>query len=76
MSVNNVALNNSNADVRVNVLVCKITDKKGKTTQFSWTTIIALNHKNLKAIMNVGRRRWKIENETFNTLKNQGYLLL
>jgi len=62
--------------VRVNVLICKITDKKGKTTQFSWITIIDLNHKNLKAIMNVGRGRWKIENETLNTLKNQGYLLL
>ncbi len=23
--------------------------------------------------MRVGRARWKIENETFNTLKNQGY---
>ena len=25
------------------------------------------------SIMRVGRSRWKIENETFNTLKNQGY---
>ena len=23
--------------------------------------------------MRIGRSRWKIENETFNTLKNQGY---
>lgn len=23
--------------------------------------------------MQIGRSRWKIENETFNTLKNQGY---
>ena len=23
--------------------------------------------------MLIGRSRWKIENETFNTLKNQGY---
>lgn len=23
--------------------------------------------------MRIGRARWKIENETFNTLKNQGY---
>ena len=27
------------------------------------------------AIMRGGRARWKIENETFNTLKNQGYHL-
>jgi hypothetical protein len=26
-------------------------------------------------IMRAGRARWKIENETFNTLKNQGYNL-
>lgn len=32
--LNNIALNNTNADVRVNVLVCKITDKKGKKTSF------------------------------------------
>ena len=29
----------------------------------------------VKAIVAVGRSRWKIENETFNTLKNQGYNL-
>ncbi len=27
------------------------------------------------AIMKGGRARWKVENETFNTLKNQGYNL-
>ncbi len=26
-------------------------------------------------IINGGRARWKVENETFNTLKNQGYSL-
>jgi len=29
--------------------------------------------KNAYQIMRGGRARWKIENETFNTLKNQGY---
>jgi hypothetical protein len=71
--LNNIALNSSNPNIRVNVLVCKITDKKGKKTQFSWVTDIDLNHKNLKEVMQIGRSRWKIENETFNTLKNQGY---
>ncbi len=28
---------------------------------------------NAYTIMRGGRARWKIENETFNTLKNQGY---
>ena len=27
----------------------------------------------MRAIMRGGRARWKVENETFNTLKNQGY---
>lgn len=71
--VNNVALNNSHSDIRVNVLVCKITNKKGETTQFSWVTDIDLNHNSVKEVMKIGRSRWKIENETFNTLKNQGY---
>ncbi len=71
--LNNIALNSSNAEVRVNVLVCEIINPKGKKTQFSWVTDIELNPKNLKEIMLIGRSRWKIENETFNTLKNQGY---
>ena len=28
---------------------------------------------NVDKIVKAGRSRWKIENETFNTLKNQGY---
>ena len=29
--------------------------------------------RNVDKLMRGGRARWKIENETFNTLKNQGY---
>ena len=29
----------------------------------------------VEKVMRAGRGRWKIENETFNTLKNQGYHL-
>jgi len=32
-----------------------------------------LTRENAYTIMRGGRARWKIENETFNTLKNQGY---
>ena len=28
---------------------------------------------NARCLVKGGRCRWKIENETFNTLKNQGY---
>jgi len=42
---------------------------------FSWITDFVLTPDNVYAIMRGGRARWKIENETFNTLKNQGYHL-
>jgi hypothetical protein len=59
--------------VRVSLLLCTMTTKKGKNTQFSWGTDTPLNRKNVFALMGAGRSRWKIEIETFNTLKNQGY---
>ncbi|MCK5882956.1 MAG: transposase [Bacteriovoracaceae bacterium] len=46
---------------------------EGKDTTFSWVTDIELDEKNALSIMQAGRKRWSIENETFNTLKNQGY---
>lgn len=48
---------------------------EGKDTHFSWITDINLNDENVFSIMLGGRKRWAIENETFNTLKNQGYNL-
>jgi len=43
------------------------------TKHFSWVTDFTVTKKNVYQIMRGGRTRWKIENETFNTLKNQGY---
>lgn len=71
--INDVALNKSNPDVRVNFLEYMQTDSKGKETFFSWVTNIRINQGNVFTIMKGGRARWKIENETFNTLKNLGY---
>lgn len=71
--INDVALNKSNQDVRVNFLEYMQTDPKGKETRFSWVTNIKITEKNVFALMRGGRARWKIENETFNTLKNLGY---
>ncbi len=73
--LNNVALNHSNSDVRVNVLEYMQTDLKGKEIVFSWVTNIRITKTNVFALMKGGRARWKIENETFNTLKNLGYNL-
>jgi len=65
-------LNASNQDTLVNfVEYWQITPKK--TMHFSWVTDIQVTEENVFEIMRGGRARWKIENETFNTLKNQGY---
>jgi hypothetical protein len=34
---------------------------------------LGLRASTVERVMRAGRGRWKIENETFNTLKNQGY---
>lgn len=70
--INQVPLNDSNPDTRVNFLEYWEV-KKGRTMHFSWITDITITIENANQIMRGGRARWKIENETFNTLKNQGY---
>jgi hypothetical protein len=70
--INQVPLNASNQEVLVNFL--EYWEIEGDQTRyFSWITDFTLYPWNLTAIMRGGRARWKIENETFNTLKNQGY---
>ncbi len=77
--LNNVSLNASNADLKVNFVEYHETKPgtkkkpESKPTKFSWVTDIPLNRGNLMEIMRAGRSRWRIENETFNTLKNHGY---
>ncbi|CCB87634.1 transposase [Parachlamydia acanthamoebae UV-7] len=71
--VNGVALNKSNPNVRVNFVEYMQTDPKGKELRFSWVTNICITSENVFVLMRGGRARWKIENETFNTLKNLEY---
>ena len=71
--LNDVPLNKSNQDVRVNVLEYRCTNPKGKEVTFAWVTDITLSTTNVMKIAKGGRARWKVENETFNTLKNLGY---
>ncbi len=71
--LNKVSLNRSNQDVKVNVLEYRVTSQKGKELNFSWVTNITLSTDNVLKISRGGRARWKVENETFNTLKNLGY---
>ena len=66
-------LNDSHPDCLVNVLEYWEEHDNGKTQHWAWVTDIVLTQKNVYQIMRGGRARHKIENETFNTLKNQGY---
>lgn len=79
-----VPLNASHADHLVNVLeyweihptrIVKKVEHAGKVQYFSWITDFVPTLDNVDTLMRGGRSRWKIENETFNTLKNQGYNL-
>ena len=69
--INGVALNQSSPDLLVNFIeYWEI--RPGKTQHFSWVTDFTVTTANVMRLMQGGRARWKVENETFNTLKNQG----
>jgi hypothetical protein len=70
--INQMPLNASNADVRVNFIEYWEIGQT-KVQHFSWVTDLRVSQRNVYQLMRGGRARWKIENETFNTLKNQGY---
>jgi len=71
--VNGLAINDRHLDCLVNVLDYWEESDNGKRQHWVWVTNFTLNEKNVYQIMRGGRARHKIENETFNTLKNQGY---
>lgn len=71
--VNDLQLNEGAEDVHVNFLDYSECRPDGRELHFSWVTDMEINDSNAYQIMRGGRARWKIENETFNTLKNQGY---
>jgi len=70
--VSALPLNASNTALRVNFLECWET-AKGTVQHFSWITDLRVNKGTVYRLMQGARARWRIENETFNTLKNQGY---
>ena len=69
---NSVPLNDSNPNTLVNVLEYTQT-LNGKTSRWVWITDLILTKTNVMQVMRAGRTRWRIENETFNVLKNHGY---
>ena len=78
--LNAVPLNKASEDeLRVNFLEHWEVETRGEEVKvrnrFSWVTDLTITPDNAMEIMRCGRARWRIENETFNTLKNQGYNL-
>lgn len=61
------------ADLKVNFLEYWEIENGVILRHFSWITDILINPANVSRLMRAARSRWKIENGTFNTLKNQGY---
>ncbi|MBW2602312.1 MAG: hypothetical protein JRD47_10425 [Deltaproteobacteria bacterium] len=73
--VNDIPLNGSKDADNVNYF--EYTIFKGDKVNYhnSWVTDITISRDNIIQLVKGGRARWKIENEAFNTLKNQGYHL-
>ena len=70
---NNLCLCESATDIRVNFLLYEQTMPNGEVKCWTWITNLELRAQSVQKVMKAGRSRWRIENETFNTLKNQGY---
>jgi hypothetical protein len=67
-------LNKSNADLLVHFLQYTEYASDGSILKrFSWVTDLTITRDNARHLVRGGRSRWKVENETFNTLKNQDY---
>ena len=72
--INNIPLNDVHKDLLVNYFEYEEIDLKTEVKKYnSWITDIKVTKNNVFKLMKAGRSKWKIENETFNTLKNQGY---
>ena len=74
--VEDAPLSASRSDRRVTVLQCRErTPKRVKKPerQWTWITDLPVTRAEAPATARMAHSRWKIENETSNTLKNQGY---
>lgn len=69
-------LNASHPDIAVKFIQHMEFDYQLEVRQrYSWVSHLDVTPENVLKLVQGGRARWKIENETFNTLKNQGYHL-
>ena len=69
--INTVPLNRTGFEI--NFLEYWEISKTGEVKHFTWVTDIKITNENVYKLMQGGRSNWRIENNTFNTLKNQGY---
>jgi hypothetical protein len=70
-----LVLNGANQDIMVDFLQYQETDSKtGKMIYASkWITSLHITEEFVPEFVEVARAKWKIENETWNVLKNHGY---
>jgi hypothetical protein len=74
--LNNLPIRDGADALSVNWFDVTIIRPKGKTTyRSSFITNLPINKENISELVSCARARWKIENETFNVLKNNGYHL-
>lgn len=76
--MNEVPINSQDKAGSVNFLRYRIVTTNPDNTvkihyRNSWVTDLTITRENVELLVRAGRCRWKIENECFNTLKNQGY---
>jgi len=74
--VNQTALGAEPDSPLVNFVQLTICEATGRVTyRCSWVSDIPIEAQTVEKLVRAARARWKIENEGFNTLKNQGYHL-
>jgi hypothetical protein len=74
--LHNVPLRDGKDALKVNWFEIEIVDAKGETTyRNSFVTDLPVGADTVVELAACGRARWKIENETFNVLKTNGYHL-
>jgi hypothetical protein len=71
--VNEVPLNGNKNSPLVNYFEHWMKDGKKTVYHNSWVTDLPLDDDCIEEMVRIGRSRWMIENEVFNTVKNHGY---
>lgn len=74
---NGLILNGANQDIIVNYVEYEEIDTRTGKTVYSgkWISSLTIDETIIKEFVKTARTRWKIENQTFDTLKNHGYNL-